>query len=154
MYEAARRLADRDVVLSDEGTLLLAYLYALSDTGYADSDLEMFGSLAPLPDLVVYVRASTAVLVERSAQRSDRHRQLGGKDGVELGRLIARTVQVFDRLVETRALAGRTLEIDNSADGEVAHARVVDALATCISERRHELGKGRPCVTDPASGLA
>lgn len=154
MYELARTLADSDVVLSDEGTLLLAYLYALTDTDYSDSDVEMFASLAPMPDMVVYVRASTAVLVERAARRSDRHRQLGGKDDFELEQLITRTVRVFDRLVQTRALAGRVLEIENSADGEAAHARVVEALAARVSERRLELGQQRPKTTTPVLGPA
>jgi deoxyadenosine/deoxycytidine kinase len=136
MYELARVFADRDVVLSDEGTLLLAYLYALTDEAYAESDLETFAACAPLPDLVVYVRASTDVLVERAGRRSDRRRQLGDKETVELERLITRTVEVFDRLVMTRALRGRVVEIDNSADGESPHLRAVDELAELVSERR------------------
>lgn len=153
MFELARTVADSDVVLSDEGTLLLAYLYALSDSDYSDSDLEMFASLAPLPDMVVYVRASTTALVERAARRSDRHRQLGGKGDLELERLITRTVRVFDRLVQTRPLAGRVLEIENSADGEAAQAGVVDALAARVWERRLELGQ-RPRTAAPAPGPA
>ncbi len=150
MYELARTFADRDVVLSDEGTLLLAYLYALTDAAYTENDLETFAALAPLPDLVVYVRASTDVLVERATRRPDRQRQLGRKDMFELERLITRTVAVFDRLVVTSALDGRVVQIDNSVDSETSHIHAVEAVAARIAERRRALGHRGPRATASA----
>jgi len=117
MYELARsRAADR-IVLSDEGTVLSAYLFGLSDVELDRSDVERFAELVPPPDRIVYVRAPIASLVQRALSRPDRRPQHAGKSRNEVERTIRRTVEVFDLVADASPLRGRVLVVDNE-DGE------------------------------------
>ena len=71
IYELVRRGAsDRQVVLLDEGTLHTAhYLFVHVSTEPNIADLATFAKLVPLPDVVVHVRQSKSVLIERTLQR-------------------------------------------------------------------------------------
>ncbi len=118
MYELARsRAADR-IVLSDEGTVLSAYLFALTDVELDRSDVERFAELVPRPDRIVYVRASVASLVSRATARPDRRRQHIGKAPSEVERTIRRTVDVFDLVAGSDPLRDRVLVIENDDDHE------------------------------------
>lgn len=113
MYELARsRAADR-IVLSDEGTVLSAYLFALTDVQLDRSDVERFAELVPSPDRIVYVRAPIASLVRRATTRPHRRRQHAGRSRSEVERTIRRTVDVFDLVAETSPLRDRVLVVEN-----------------------------------------
>ena len=96
MYELARRRAPNRVVLSDEGTVLAAYHFALSDVELDPRDLARFASLVPRPDWIVHVKAPVPVLVRRAVSRPDRRRQHLGRSRERIERTIRRTVDVFD----------------------------------------------------------
>ncbi len=116
MYELARtRAADR-IVLSDEGTVLSAYLFALTDVPLDRADVELFAELVPGPDRIVYVKAPIASLVERALTRPDRRPQHAGKSRGEVERTIRRTVDVFDLVVGTSPLKDRVLVVENGGD--------------------------------------
>jgi thymidylate kinase len=116
MYELARsRAADR-IVLSDEGTVLSAYLFALTDVELDRSDVERFAELVPRPDRIVYVKAPIASLVRRATTRPNRRRQHAGRPLSEVERTIRRTVDVFDLVAETSPLRDRVLVVENDDD--------------------------------------
>lgn len=132
IYELARsRAADR-VVLSDEGTVLSAYLFALTDVPFDRSDVERFAELVPPPDRIVYVKAPIAALVERALARPDRRPQHAGKSRSEVERTIRRTVDVFDLVAEASPLRDSVLVVENDGDPDC----VRELVANLASELR------------------
>ncbi|MGH3135636.1 MAG: hypothetical protein ACRDPV_03975 [Gaiellaceae bacterium] len=132
MYELARsRAADR-VVLSDEGTVLSAYLFALSDVDLDRSDVERFAELVPRPDTIVYVRASIAALVRRATNRPGQRRQHVGKSRTEIERTITRTVEVFDLVAAASPLRDRVLVVENEDDEPDGLRRLAGELASAL----------------------
>jgi thymidylate kinase len=116
MHELARtRAADR-VVLSDEGTVLSAYLFALTDVTLDRSDVERFAELVPPPDRIVYVKAPIEALVQRALTRRDRRPQHARKSRSEVERTIRRTVDVFDIVAGAPPLRDRVLVVENDGD--------------------------------------
>lgn len=116
MYELARSRAEDRIVLSDEGTVLSAYLFALTDVELDRADVERFAELVPRPDRIVYVRAPIEALVRRATTRPDQRRQHLGRSPAEVERTIARTVEVFDLVAECAPLQDRVLVIENDDD--------------------------------------
>ena len=117
MFELASRTARGRIVLSDEGTALLAYMLVLDGHRPSDAEVGRLAELVPVPDLVVHVTAPVDVLLRRSRERSDRDRQLGGKTEAGLEALIERTVDVFERLVAHPAIAARTVTFSSRDSG-------------------------------------
>ncbi len=130
MYELARSRAEDRIVLSDEGTVLSAYLFALTDVELDRADVERFAELVPSPDRIVYVRASTEVLVRRATSRPDPRRQHLGRSRADVERTIARTVEVFDLVAECAPLRERVLVIENDDDDLEQLHRVGSDLAS------------------------
>ena len=144
MYELARRRAPNRVVLSDEGTVLAAYHFALSDVELDPRDLARFASLVPRPDWIVHVKAPVPVLVRRAVSRPDRRRQHLGRSRERIERTIRRTVDVFDLVVAAPELRDRVIVVEND-DGDLARRReVVDELSACLHAPPH-LGARVPC---------
>ena len=132
MYELAKsRAADR-IVLSDEGTVLSAYLFALTDVELDRSDVERFAELVPRPEKIVYVKAPIASLVRRATIRHDPRRQHLGKDRSEIERTIRRTVDVFDLVADDSALRDRVLVVENDDDDLGHMSQLVDELAIAV----------------------
>ena len=116
MYELARSRAEDRIVLSDEGTVLSAYLFALTDVELDRADVERLAELTPRPDRIVYMRAPIEALVRRATTRPDQRRQHFGRSRAEVERTIARTVEVFDLVAECAPLQDRVLVIENDDD--------------------------------------
>ncbi|MGH3066657.1 MAG: hypothetical protein ACRDOF_10210 [Gaiellaceae bacterium] len=116
MYELARSRAEDRIVLSDEGTVLSAYLFALTDRELDRADVGQFAELVPRPDRIVYVRAPIETLVRRATTRSDPRRQHLGRSRADVERTIARTVEVFDLVAGCAPLRERVLVIENDDD--------------------------------------
>ena len=129
MYELARSRASNRVVLSDEGTVLTAYLFALTDVELDPSDLERFAWLVPRPDTIVYVKAPVASLVRRAISRPNRRRQHAGKDRAHVERTIRRTVDVFDRVAEAAPLRDRVLVVENDNGDPALMRRLLEDIA-------------------------
>lgn len=130
MYELARSRASNRVILSDEGTVLTAYVFALTDVELDPSDVERFVWLVPRPDAIVYVKAPVASLVRRAMSRPTRRRQHAGKDQAHVERTIRRTVDVFDRVAEAVPLRDRVLVVENDDGDPIRMRRLVEYIAT------------------------
>jgi len=129
MYELAKSRAPDRIVLSDEGTVLSAYLFALSDIELDRADLERFAELVPPPDKIVYVKASIRSLVRRATSRPDQRRQHAGRSRNEVERTIRRTVEVFDLVVDAFPLRDSVLVVENDGDDTDSVRRLVVELA-------------------------
>jgi len=116
MFELARSRAEERIVLSDEGTVLSAYLFALTGVELDRSDVERFAELVPCPDRIVYVKAPVEVLVRRATTRPDLRRQHARRTRSEVERTIRRTVDVFDLVAACAPLRDRVLVIENGDD--------------------------------------
>jgi thymidylate kinase len=132
MYELARSCAADRIVLSDEGTVLSAYLFALTDIELDRSHVARFAELVPAPDLMIYVKAPVDVLVERALARPDRRPQHAGKSRSEVERTISRTAGVFDLIAGSAPLRDRVLVVENDED----HERLRRAAGGIASELR------------------
>jgi thymidylate kinase len=133
MYELARSRAHDRIVLSDEGTVLSAYLFALTDTELDRSDVVRFAELVPSPDTLVYVTAPVEALVERALTRPDRRPQHAGKTADVVERTIRRTVDVFDLVAGSSPLRDRVLVVENDGDHDRLR-RLADGLASSLRD--------------------
>ena len=116
MYDLARSRATDRIVLSDEGTVLSAYLFALTHVDLDRSHVARFAELVPAPDTMIYVRAPLDALVERALARPDTRPQHSGKSRSEVARTIGRTVDVFDLVAGLAPLRDRVLVVENDGD--------------------------------------
>lgn len=117
MHEMTKRAAPGTTFLVDEGTILTAYqLFVYSDTPFTRADLERFGRLVPLPDVIVYVKAPIDVLLRRAMTRSDRRRELAQHDEEEVQRWIVRAVELFDALAEIEPIRDRLVTVEIADD--------------------------------------
>jgi len=129
MYELARRRASDRIVLSDEGTVLTAYLFVLADVEFDSAELEHFVRLVPQPDLIVHVKAPVVSLVRRAMTRTDPRRQHVGKDPDRVERAIRRTVDVFDLVTATAPLRDRVIAVENDDSDHARRERLVEEIA-------------------------
>ena len=117
MHEMTKRADPGTTFLVDEGTILTAYqLFVYSDAPFTQPDLERFGRLVPLPDLIVSVRAPIDVLLKRAMARSDRRRELTQNDEDEVQRWIVRAVDLFDALAEIEPIRDRLMTVEIADD--------------------------------------
>lgn len=115
IHEMLRRgLRNGQVVISDnEATLQGVHHLFVHPSGASDSTLlGKFAALAPMPDVVVYVRTQDPVVVERTLRRS--HPRLGARSVETVERTVRWTSEVFDRLCGSPALDGRLLVVYRS----------------------------------------
>jgi hypothetical protein len=152
MFHLARERARDAIVLSDEGTLLSSYnLFVATKMDFGEVELARFAGLAPMPDVVVYVRAPVESLVDRASSRPDPRRQHVGVGVAEIEADVRRTVELFDLLVQTAPLAGRVTIVESSdldGEGRIRLAsEVVDRLRSSIPGRERK-SAGAPSTLD------
>lgn len=123
----ARRRAGGRLVLLDEGPLHTAhYLFVHSSAAPDAAALAEFAALAPLPDLLVYVRQPEALLVERTLARGHRRIPPGSRAAAE--QFVGRAVQVFERLIQEPRIAERLLVLGPAIGDSQAAALVCAAI--------------------------
>lgn len=117
MHEMTKRADPGTTFLVDEGTILTAYqLFVYSDAPFTEPDLERFGRLVPLPDVIVSVKAPIDVLLKRAMTRSDRRRELAQNDEDEVRRWIVRAVELFDAVAEIEPIRDRLVTVEIADD--------------------------------------
>ena len=135
MFELARHHAHDRTVLIDEGTVLIAYhLFVYSTADVDGPDIDRFTALVPLPDRIVYVKATLPTLLERARARPDPRRQLAGLPAASAAAWIERASAVFDRVTEAPRLRNRVVVIDNTSSDPRAHRELVAMLAQQITD--------------------
>jgi len=132
MYEFATSRASDRIVLSDEGTVLTAYLFALTEVELDYAHLDRFARLVPKPDRIVYVRAPVSSLVRRAMSRTDTRRQHVGRGRAQVERTIRRTVDVFDLIAAAPSLRDRVLVVENDEGDAARRQRLIERIAALI----------------------
>jgi thymidylate kinase len=107
-----RRLKSGQVVISDNEAILQgAHHLFVHPTGSDNpTAVDGFAALAPLPDVVVYLRAPDPVVVERTLRRG--HPRLDVRSSEVVERTIRDTTEVFERLCAAPALTDRLLVVE------------------------------------------
>lgn len=131
-FEIAQRQDPNKVILVDEGPFLTAHMFAFNDTPISQKELEHYISLLPLPDLIVYIKASMDVLVERSLSRSRPPREMSSRNRGENEEYIKRAVSLFDQMVASNDLQPRMLIVDNSSPEPIEIEQTVDQISKFI----------------------
>jgi len=132
-YEIFKRYNHNRIILVDEGTVLSAHLlFVYTRTIYTQEDIETFASLVPLPELVVYIKAPVASLVQRSLQRSDTRKEMRSKNHMLVEKYVSRAAEMFDRLTETKRIRERVLIVANPDSNEGECGAVADRIAEFI----------------------
>ena len=143
MYEINRRYAKDRIVLVDEGPILAAHMFVFTEASYTPEEIGRFTALLPLPDLVIYVRASVDTLMERTLQRVDAPREINKKDLAQTQRYTRRAVTLFDQLVEAEKIRCRLLIAESLDFAGQEYSKVVEDMAQSILDHsllayRHE----------------
>jgi len=131
VYELIRRYGREQLILVDEGMVLLAHnIFVFTNALYTPEEIARFASLIPLPDIIVYVRAPVDSLVKRSLQRTDRRREIESQNLAQIEKYVKRAVTMFDQLVAAEAIRSRLLIVENPDSS----ARGCDAAVATITE--------------------
>ena len=126
VYEIMRRNEDDQIILVDEGPLLLAHnIFVYSDAVYADEEITRFASLVPLPDIIIYVRAPVDILVHRSLQRTDPPREIKSKNRGLIEKHVNRATSMFDQLIKAENIHCRLLIVENPNSNDQGYDLVV-----------------------------
>jgi hypothetical protein len=153
MLRLATVRAPQKVVLSDEGTLLSAYnLFVMAGDALVPSEIDRFAGLVPLPDRVVYVKAPVETLVDRALSRPDTRRQHRRGTAAHVGQDVARTVELFDLVAGTPAVADRVLVVENEVAGDAAVRLLAEEISTWIEASIAGAPHAEPVVTKVAAG--
>lgn len=104
--------SDEQVVLVDEGTLHIAhYLFVHVFAEPDPAAIYSFIRLVSLPDLVIYVSATEAVLIERIIARG--HKRVKANSHESIARFIQHGIAVFEKMKEFSVLRDRLLLVEN-----------------------------------------
>jgi thymidylate kinase len=96
----------------DEGTLHAAHnLFIHVDFEFDNDQLQQFAERVPLPDVVIYVRQSEQVLVERTLKRG--HPRIADPTRQSVAKFVHQAVLAFDQLAKHERIAPRTLEVQD-----------------------------------------
>ncbi|HMG37666.1 MAG TPA: hypothetical protein VK566_00630 [Nitrososphaeraceae archaeon] len=135
VYEMTKRRQHNQIVLVDEGTVLLAHnIFVYSSALYTAEEIARFASLVPLPDIIIYIKAPVETLVQRSLLRADPPRELKSRNRELIEKQINRAVRMFDQLVEAENIQSRLLIVENSGLSEQQYDTVVNDIAELIMD--------------------
>jgi deoxyadenosine/deoxycytidine kinase len=113
VHEVLRRRPFGGVVLVDEGTLVTAHnLFVFGSRSPDPCELATFADLVPRPDVVVYVRAPVASVVERAMARPDPPREMRSQDRAEVERCARRAAAVYESLARALRIKHPVITVD------------------------------------------
>jgi len=135
MYEITKRLGKDQVILVDEGPILAAHMFVPAGTTYTPEEITLFADLLPLPDLVVYIRASVNTIIERTVRRADPPREVDLRNWARMEAYITRTVTMFDQLTQAESIRPRLLVVESLDNAEPGFNQVIDSVYQSILDR-------------------
>lgn len=137
--EIARRQDPKKVILVDEGPFLTAHMFAFNDTPLSQNEIEEYIDLLPLPDLIIYIKASLEVLVERSLNRPRPPREMAARNSTDNVEFIKHANSIFDQIIETSFIQARTLIVENSSPDPDEIEMTVDQISNFILSHEQSL---------------
>ena len=132
MYELTQRYDKGQIILVDEGPILVAHMFVFTGSIVTSAEIAAFANLLPLPDLVVYIKAPVEVLVRRALQRPDPPREMGKKDPVMTEKYVRDATTIFDQLMESERIKSRLLVVDNPDLTAEEHDRLAADVTAAI----------------------
>ena len=135
MYEITKHLGKDQIILVDEGPILAAHMFVPAGNIYTPEEITRFTDLLPLPDLIVYIRASVDILMERTLRRADPPREIEVKNLTRMEAYIKRTVTLFDQLTQAKNLQPRLLVIESLDIADPGFNQVIDSIHQAILDR-------------------
>ena len=135
MYEITKYLGKNQVVLVDEGPVLAAHMFVPAGNAYTSEEIKRFTDLLPLPDLIVYIRASVNTIIERTLRRADPPREVELSDPTQMEAYIRRTVDLFDQLTQAENLQSRLLIVESLDIASPDFEHMTDRISQEITDR-------------------
>jgi len=135
MYEITKILGKEQVILVDEGPILAAHMFVPAGNTYTPEEITRFTDLLPLPDLVIYIRASVDTLIERTVRRADPPREVDRKNPAQMEEYIKRTVAMFDQITQAENIRDRLLVVESLDIAGPGLNQVADSVCQSILGR-------------------
>jgi deoxyadenosine/deoxycytidine kinase len=137
MYEISKHLGKDQIILVDEGPILAAHMFVSTGNTYTPEEITRFTDLLPLPDLVVYIRASVDTIIERTFRRADPPREVDVKNPARTEEYIKRAVAIFDQLTQAENIRPRLLVVESLDIAGPEFNQVIDSAYQTILDRSH-----------------
>lgn len=135
VFEILRRFNQDRIVLVDEGTIVPAHnVFVTAEADYSPDEITRYAALAPLPDVIIYVKAPVDTLVQRALARTDPPRELKAASRTATEEYINCAVVMFEQLVTAENVRSRTLIVDNPASDEHGRAEIVRNIVQFLLE--------------------
>jgi len=132
MYEISKILGKDQVILFDEGRTLALHMFASTDNTYTPEKIARFIDLLPLPDLIIYVRASVDTIIERTVRRPDPPREVDRKNPAQMQAYIKNAVSMFDQLIQAERIYDRLMVVESLDIAGKEFDQVVDNVYQAI----------------------
>ena len=136
MYEITKHLGKDQIILVDEGPILALHMFVSTGNTYTPEEITRFTDLLPLPDLVVYIRASVDTIIERTVRRADPPREVDIKNPARMEEYLKRTVAMFDQLTQAENFHPRLLVVESLDIAEPGFNQVIDSVYQSILDQR------------------
>jgi deoxyadenosine/deoxycytidine kinase len=132
MYEITKVLGKEQVILVDEGPILALHMFVSAKNAYTPEEIARFIDLLPLPDLIIYIRASVDTLIERTVRRPDPPREVDRKNPVQMDAYLKNAVAMFDQLTQAENIRDRLLVVESLDLAGPGFNQVVDSVCQSI----------------------
>ena len=135
MYEITKFFGKDQIILVDEGPILALHMFVSAKNAYTLAEIARFTDLLPLPDLVIYIRASVETLIERTVRRTDPAREVDLKNPAQLDAYFKNAVAMFDQLTEAENIRNRLLVVENLDIAGLGFEQVGESIQQAILAR-------------------
>ena len=135
MYEITKHFGKDQIILVDEGPILAAHMFVSTENTYTPEELTQFTDLLPLPDLIVYIRASVDTLIKRTVQRADPPREIDVKKQARMEAYLKRTVVLFDQLTQAENIRPLLLVVESLDIAEPGFNQIIGIVYQSILDR-------------------
>ena len=135
MYEISKFFGDYQFILVDEGPVLAAHMFVPTENTYTSEEISRFTDLLPLPDLIIYIRASVGTIIERTLRRADPPREVEINNQTKMEEYIKRTVSLFDQLTQAKNLQPRLLIVESLDITNAGYDQIIDNICQEILNR-------------------
>ena len=135
MYEITKILGKDQILLVDEGPILALHMFVSAKNAYTLEEITRFTDLVPLPDLVIYIRASVDTLIKRTVRRADPPREVDLKNPAQMVAYFNNAVAMFDQLTQAENIRDRLLVVESLDIAAPGFVQVVERVDQTILAR-------------------
>ena len=132
MDEIIKKFYKDKVILVDEGPILAFHMFVSKKNAYTDEEISQFTDFLPLPDLVIYIRATVNTLIKRTIERADPPREVDLNNPAQMEAYFKNAVAMFDQLTQAENICNRLLIVESFNISEPGFDKVVDSIYQTI----------------------